>query len=27
MAVINKMLPKGFKFDLFEIVKRQSDMH
>ena len=27
MAVINKMLPKGFKFENFEAVKRTSDMH
>ena len=27
MAVINKLLPKGFKFENFETVKRTSDMH
>lgn len=24
-AVINKMLPKGFRFELYETVKRQAD--
>lgn len=25
IAVINKMLPKGFKFELYETVKRQNE--
>lgn len=25
IAVINKMLPKGFKFELYDTVKRQND--
>lgn len=27
MALINKMMPKGFKFELYEVVKRQTDLH
>jgi hypothetical protein len=27
MAMLNKMLPKEFRFDLYEVVKRQSEMH
>lgn len=25
--MLNKMLPKGFKFDIQEVVKRQTDVH
>lgn len=25
--MLNKMLPKGFKFDIHEVVKRQTEMH
>lgn len=27
MAMINKMLPKGFKFEIYDVVKRQTDIH
>ena len=27
MAMINKMLPKGFKFEIHEVVKRYTDAH
>ncbi len=27
MAVINKMLPKGFRFEIQEVVKRQMEVH
>lgn len=27
IAVINKMLPKGFRFELFDTVKRQVDQN
>jgi len=25
--MLNKMLPKGFKFDILDIVKRQTEIH
>jgi hypothetical protein len=27
MAMINKMLPKGYKFDIHEVVKRNTEAH
>jgi hypothetical protein len=27
MAMINKMLPKGFKFDVWDVVLRQMEVH
>jgi len=27
MAIINKMLAKGFKFEIYDVVKRQTDIH
>lgn len=27
IAILNKMLPKGFKFDLHELVKKSQELH
>jgi len=27
IAMLNKMIPKGFKFDILDVVRRQTEIH